>query len=44
MAKDVVSFILSFMILMENYGCSSSPLGVLDGTARFSALSWVLRI
>jgi len=38
MAKDIVSFILLFMILMENCGCSSSPLGVLDRMARFSTL------
>ena len=44
MTKNVVSFILSFMILMEKYGFSSSPRGVLDGTARFSALSWVLSV
>ena len=43
MAKDVVSFILSFMILTENCGFLS-PLGVLDGTARFSALFWVLHV
>ena len=44
MAKDVVSFILSFMILMEKYGFSSSPLDVLDGTTWFSVLSWVLSV
>ena len=44
MAKDVVSFILPFLILMENCGFFSSPLGVLDGTAQFSALAWVLSV
>ena len=39
MVKNVVSFILAFMILMEKCGFSSSPLGVLDEIARFSALS-----
>ena len=33
MVKNDVSFILSFVILMEKYGFSGSPLGVLDGTA-----------
>ena len=44
MVKNVVSFILSFMILMENCGFSSFYWGVLDGTTRFSVLSWVLNI
>ena len=32
MAKNVVSFILSFMILMKNMDFLVLPLGVLDGT------------
>ena len=44
MAKNVVSFILSFMILTKNVDFRVLPLGVLDGTTWFSALSWVLRV
>ena len=44
MIKNVVSFILSFMILMENVDFRVPPWGVLDGTARFSALYWVLSV
>ena len=33
MAKNDVSFILSFVILMEKYEFSGSSLGVLDGIA-----------
>jgi hypothetical protein len=35
---------LSFMILMENVNFRVLPLGVLDGIAEFSALSWVLSV
>ena len=44
MAKNVVSFILSFMILTKNVDFRVLPLGMLDGTAWFSALYWVLRV
>ena len=44
MTKNVVSFILSFMILVENVDFRVLPRGVLDGTAQFSALSWVLSV
>jgi len=33
MVNNDVSFILSFVILMEKCGFSGSPLGVPDGTA-----------
>ena len=33
MIMNDVSFILSFVILMEKYKFLGSPLGVLDGTA-----------
>ena len=36
MAKNVVSFILSFMILTENVDFRVLPWGGLDGTVRFS--------
>ena len=44
MVKNGVSFILSFMILMENMDFLVLPWGVLNKTARFSALSWVLSV
>ena len=44
MAKSVVRFILSFMILTKNMDFRVLPFGVLDGTAWFSALYCVLRV
>ena len=44
MAKNVVSFILSFMVLMKNMDFRVLPLDVLDETVPFSALSWLLRV
>ena len=38
MAKSVVSFILSFMILTENVDFLVLPWGGLDGAVRFSLL------
>jgi hypothetical protein len=39
MVKDFISFTPSFTILMLNVDLWVLPLGVLDGTAQFSALS-----
>jgi len=39
MVKNIVTFILSFMILMKNVDFRVLPWGVLDRIAQFSALS-----
>ena len=38
MARNIVSFILSFMIQIKNVDFRVLPLGVLDGTILISAL------
>ena len=42
MFNNDVSFILSFVILMEKCGFSGSPLDMLDGTTQFGVLPQVL--
>jgi hypothetical protein len=44
MAKNVVNFYLSFMILPKNVDFQVLRLGVLDRIAEFSTLSWVLSV
>jgi hypothetical protein len=44
MAKNIVSFILSFMILINNVDFRVLPWGALDRITWFSALSWVLSV